>query len=86
MVLDVHQSLPAALAAEGVGVVLDESVDEVHGSESVLHPLDVVLVPEAQVAGAVVFDQSGDVLLLEVVLGDRGGFSSSATIFSRAAE
>ena len=74
MVLYVHESLPGTLSGEGIVVVLNKAVDEVHGAEGVPKPFDIVLVPQAQVAGAVILHQRGDVLLLEVVLGHRGGF------------
>ena len=73
-VLDVDIPLPGALAAERVVVVLDEPVDEVHGAEGVLHPLDVELVPLAEVAGAVVVHQQAQGAGLDVVLGHFAGF------------
>ena len=74
MVLDIDQGLPGALAGEGIVVVFDETVHEVHGAEGVIHPFDIVLVPQAQVAGTVVIHQRGDILLLEVVFSKGGGF------------
>ena len=35
VVLDIHKGLPGALAGEGIVVVLDETVHEVHGAEGV---------------------------------------------------
>ena len=71
----VHDALPGSLAAEGIVIVLDEAVDEVHVAVRVGHPADVVLVPHAQVARLVVFDELVDVFLLQVVLSvDAGCF------------
>ena len=58
LITDVHESLPSSLAAERVVIVLYESVDKIHRPERVLHPFDVVLIPKAQVTGAVVVDKS----------------------------
>ena len=56
-VLDVHHRFPGGLASERVVVVLDETVDEVHGSRRVLQPFDIVLVPKPEVTAAVVRNQ-----------------------------
>ena len=72
-VLDIDIALPGALASQRVVVVLDESVDEVHGAEGVLHPFDVELVPLAEVAGAVVFHEEAQGADLDVVLGHFAG-------------
>ena len=58
LITDVHESLPSGLAAERVVIVLYESVDKIHRTERVLHPFDVILIPKAQVTGAVVVDKS----------------------------
>ena len=66
----VHDAFPGSLAAEGIVVILDEAVDEIHVAVRISHPADVVLVPHTQVARPVVFNEFVDVFLLQVVLGE----------------
>ena len=72
-VLDIDIAFPGTLAAQRVVVILDEPVDEVHGSEGILHPLDVEFVPLTKVAGAVIVDEKTQGAGLDVVLGHGAG-------------
>ncbi len=73
-VLDVHVAFPGSLAAQRVIVVLDETVDEVHRADGILHPLDVEFIPLAQVAGFIIVDENGQRALLDVVFRHLTGF------------
>ena len=78
-VLDVDNALPGGLMAERVVVVLDEAVHVVDNAEGVLHPLDIVFVPHAQVAGLIVLQQQVDALLLALVLDAFAGLAQFGT-------
>ena len=45
-----------------------------NGTEGILHPFDIVLVPQFQVTCPVIFHKSGDILLLDIVLGHSRSF------------
>ena len=61
-------ALPGALAAQRVVVVFYKAVYEVYRTQGVLDPLDVEIVPLAEVSGAVVLNQQRQGALLDVVL------------------
>ena len=66
-------TLPGALAAQGIVVVLHETVHEVDGPEGILDPFYIELVPLAQIAGTVVLDQQPEGAFLNVVLSNEAG-------------
>ena len=66
-ILEIHKGFPCCLASQRVVVVLHETVNEIHGPESVAEPFDIVLVPKPEVTCAVVLHKRSDILLLGIV-------------------
>ena len=72
VVLEIHEAFPCSLAAERVIVVLHKTVYKVDCTESILHPLHIVLIPKLQVTCPVVLDQICSISLLSLVLSHSG--------------
>ena len=67
MILYVNITLPSTLAAQRVIIILNESVDEINSSYSVLNPFYIELIPYFQVSGLVVFYKQAQSTLLVIV-------------------
>ena len=73
-ILEVHVAFPGTLPPERIVVVFDESVDEIHLPEGILHPFNIEGIPGAEIAGAVIFHQQAEGPGLDLILGDSLGF------------
>ncbi len=72
MILHIHKGLPCSLASERVVIILDKTIHEIHGTESILQPFDIVLIPKLQIACPVVFHKRADIFLLRIVFRHSG--------------
>ncbi len=69
LALEVDHRLPGGFQAEGIGIGLNEAVDEVDTRLGVGYPFHRVVVECFQIAAPVIIDQQGDHLFLMVVFG-----------------
>ena len=56
-ILKIHNALPAAFDAEGIPVVLDKAIHEIHMRRGVVHPGHAVIVENREVARFIKADQ-----------------------------
>ena len=84
-----HNSFPRPFQTERIAIYFNEAIDEIHARTMFTHPLDAILVEQAQITRLVIADERFDVSPLVIVLSHRhrllepkDDFADGFTIFS----
>ncbi|KAF5037249.1 hypothetical protein DSECCO2_566620 [anaerobic digester metagenome] len=73
-VFEIYHAFPGGFQAHGVAVVFDKSVYKINMRIQILYPKHVVFVPDAEVAGFIIFHQRFDYRLLVFIFSNFSGF------------